>query len=95
MTFFTSRWVEAPANAVELPAGGLPQGFRAAGVACSVRPPAIQPGRVSVRLFTTKCSGACSKRARAASASSSALAISRTHWRPGTIAVMAGFREDG
>jgi glutamate N-acetyltransferase/amino-acid N-acetyltransferase len=36
--FFSSRWIEAPAHALELPAGGLPAGFRAAGVACGVKP---------------------------------------------------------
>jgi glutamate N-acetyltransferase/amino-acid N-acetyltransferase len=35
--FFSSRWVDAPPNAVEAP-GGLPQGFRAAGVACGIKP---------------------------------------------------------
>jgi glutamate N-acetyltransferase / amino-acid N-acetyltransferase len=34
---FTSRWVEAPGGATELP-GGLPAGFRAAGVACGLKP---------------------------------------------------------
>jgi glutamate N-acetyltransferase/amino-acid N-acetyltransferase len=37
MSFFTSRWIEAPANATELPDGGLPLGFRAAGVACGIK----------------------------------------------------------
>ncbi|MGO9903033.1 MAG: bifunctional glutamate N-acetyltransferase/amino-acid acetyltransferase ArgJ [Solirubrobacteraceae bacterium] len=37
MSFFTSRWIEAPANAIELPDGGLPLGFRAAGVACGIK----------------------------------------------------------
>ena len=60
---------------------------------CRVRPPAIQPGSVSVRLLTVKCKGACSKRARAASASSSALANSRTHWLPGTLLDAAGFND--
>jgi glutamate N-acetyltransferase / amino-acid N-acetyltransferase len=36
--FFSSRWIEAPAHARELAAGGLPAGFRAAGVACGVKP---------------------------------------------------------
>jgi glutamate N-acetyltransferase/amino-acid N-acetyltransferase len=36
-TFFGSRWIEAPAHATEV-AGGLPQGFRAAGVACGLKP---------------------------------------------------------
>ena len=37
MNFFHSRWVEAPAHATELD-GGLPRGFRAAGVACGIKP---------------------------------------------------------
>jgi glutamate N-acetyltransferase/amino-acid N-acetyltransferase len=37
-SFFTSRWIEPPANATELPQGGLPAGFRAAGVACGIKP---------------------------------------------------------
>lgn len=37
MSFFDSRWIEAPANAVEVPQGGLPLGFRAAGVACGIK----------------------------------------------------------
>jgi glutamate N-acetyltransferase/amino-acid N-acetyltransferase len=36
LSFFTSRWIEVPAGAVEL-AGGLPQGFRAAGVAAGIK----------------------------------------------------------
>ena len=35
-SFFSSRWIEAPANATERP-GGLPRGFRAAGVACGIK----------------------------------------------------------
>jgi glutamate N-acetyltransferase/amino-acid N-acetyltransferase len=35
--FFTSKWVERPEHVTELP-GGLPQGFRAAGVAAGVKP---------------------------------------------------------
>jgi glutamate N-acetyltransferase / amino-acid N-acetyltransferase len=35
-SFFTSRWVDAPGNATELP-GGLPRGFRASGVACGLK----------------------------------------------------------
>jgi glutamate N-acetyltransferase/amino-acid N-acetyltransferase len=35
--FFSSRWIEAPANVTELP-GGLPRGFKAAGVACGIKP---------------------------------------------------------
>jgi glutamate N-acetyltransferase / amino-acid N-acetyltransferase len=36
-SFFMSRWVDAPDNATEL-TGGLPKGFRAAGVACGLKP---------------------------------------------------------
>ncbi len=35
MTFFASRWVDAPAHVTE--ASGLPRGFRAAGVACGIK----------------------------------------------------------
>jgi glutamate N-acetyltransferase/amino-acid N-acetyltransferase len=34
--FFRSRWVDAPQHVTELP-GGLPQGFRAAGVAAGIK----------------------------------------------------------
>ena len=34
---FASRWVEAPAHVSEAEPG-LPQGFRAAGVACGLKP---------------------------------------------------------
>jgi glutamate N-acetyltransferase/amino-acid N-acetyltransferase len=37
--FFHSRWVDAPAHVRELgPDAGLPAGFRAAGVACGIKP---------------------------------------------------------
>ncbi len=37
--FFHSRWVDAPAHVGELgPGAGLPAGFRAAGVACGIKP---------------------------------------------------------
>jgi glutamate N-acetyltransferase/amino-acid N-acetyltransferase len=37
--FFHSRWVPAPAHVRDLgPAVGLPEGFRAAGVACGIKP---------------------------------------------------------
>jgi glutamate N-acetyltransferase / amino-acid N-acetyltransferase len=35
-TFFRSRWIDAPAHMTALP-GGLPQGFRAAGLACGIK----------------------------------------------------------
>jgi len=35
--FFSSRWIEAPGNVTELP-GGLPGGFKAAGVKCGIKP---------------------------------------------------------
>ena len=37
--FFGSRWVPAPAHVRELePDSGLPDGFRAAGAACGIKP---------------------------------------------------------
>ena len=36
MSFFSSRWVDAPQNATEV--DGLPAGFRASGVACGIKP---------------------------------------------------------
>jgi glutamate N-acetyltransferase / amino-acid N-acetyltransferase len=36
-SFFSSRWIEVPGNVTET-AGGLPRGFRAAGVACGIKP---------------------------------------------------------
>ncbi len=38
MSFFASRWVDAPDCAVEVGDGLLPQGFRAAGVAAGLKP---------------------------------------------------------
>jgi glutamate N-acetyltransferase/amino-acid N-acetyltransferase len=38
VSFFTSRWIDVPAQVSELPEGGLPSGFRAAGVACGIKP---------------------------------------------------------
>jgi glutamate N-acetyltransferase/amino-acid N-acetyltransferase len=40
-SFFSSRWVQAPPFAAEL-AGGLPKGFRAAGVACGIKPDGVK-----------------------------------------------------
>jgi glutamate N-acetyltransferase / amino-acid N-acetyltransferase len=60
-TFFTSRWVETPEHLTELPDGGLPRGFRAAGVACGVKPAgaldlgllvSTAPGTTSAARFT-------------------------------------------
>ena len=36
-SFFRSRWVEPPPHISEMRGGGLPQGFRAAGVACGIK----------------------------------------------------------
>ena len=36
-SFFKSRWVDVPGNVIESE-GGLPRGFRAAGVACGIKP---------------------------------------------------------
>ncbi len=58
--FFRSRWVDAPASVTEAP-GGLPQGFRAAGVACGIKPSGAldlglvvsdAPGTTSAARFT-------------------------------------------
>ena len=35
--FFRSRWIDAPPHLIETRGGGLPQGFRAAGVACGIK----------------------------------------------------------
>jgi glutamate N-acetyltransferase/amino-acid N-acetyltransferase len=35
--FFASRWVDVPEGLTEVAGGGLPQGFRAAGVACGLK----------------------------------------------------------
>jgi glutamate N-acetyltransferase/amino-acid N-acetyltransferase len=57
---FTSRWVEAPEHVTEMP-GGLPEGFRAAGVACGLKPSGLPdlgllvsdaPDTVSAARFT-------------------------------------------
>jgi len=37
-SFFASRWVERPDHVTELAGTGLPEGFRAAGVACGIKP---------------------------------------------------------
>ena len=37
-TFFRSRWVEAPEGVRELEPGTLPDGFRASGLACGIKP---------------------------------------------------------
>jgi glutamate N-acetyltransferase/amino-acid N-acetyltransferase len=36
-SFFKSRWIDVPGNVTEVQAG-LPKGFRAAGVACGIKP---------------------------------------------------------
>ncbi len=38
MSFFSSRWVEAPGHVRELDPAALPKGFRAAGVAAGIKP---------------------------------------------------------
>jgi glutamate N-acetyltransferase/amino-acid N-acetyltransferase len=37
-TFFRSRWVDAPPGVTETEPGTLPQGFRASGLACGIKP---------------------------------------------------------
>jgi glutamate N-acetyltransferase / amino-acid N-acetyltransferase len=61
MTFFRSRWVEAPVHAGEAGDTELPAGFRAAGVAAGIKPSGLDvgvlvsdaPGTVSAARFTT------------------------------------------
>jgi glutamate N-acetyltransferase/amino-acid N-acetyltransferase len=36
-SFFRSRWVQAPEHVTEVQGGGLPPGFRAAGVGCGIK----------------------------------------------------------
>ncbi len=47
MTFFRSRWVEAPAHVTELDPHLLPAGFRAAGVAAGIKPEGLDVGIVA------------------------------------------------
>ena len=44
MSFFSSRWVEAPEHARELEPAALPAGFRAAGVAAGIKPDGLDVG---------------------------------------------------
>jgi glutamate N-acetyltransferase/amino-acid N-acetyltransferase len=61
MTFFSSRWVEAPVHAGEAKDNELPAGFRAAGVAAGIKPSGLDvgvlasdaPETVSAARFTT------------------------------------------
>lgn len=61
MSFFRSRWVEAPAHVAELDPHLLPAGFRAAGVAAGIKPEGLdvgvvasdEPDTVSAARFTT------------------------------------------
>ena len=61
MTFFRSRWVEAPTHVTELDSQLLPAGFRAAGVAAGIKPKGLdvgvvasdEPDTVSAARFTT------------------------------------------
>ena len=47
MTFFSSRWVDAPSHVTELEPHLLPAGFRAAGVAAGIKPSGLDVGVVS------------------------------------------------
>ncbi|HYN91735.1 MAG TPA: bifunctional ornithine acetyltransferase/N-acetylglutamate synthase, partial [Thermoleophilaceae bacterium] len=61
MSFFRSRWVEAPSHVAELDPHLLPTGFRAAGVAAGIKPEGLdvgvvasdEPDTVSAARFTT------------------------------------------
>ena len=61
--FFSSRWVDVPDSVREDPAGGLPGGFRAAGVAAGIKPSGGKdvallvcdaPGTTSAARFTRR-----------------------------------------
>jgi glutamate N-acetyltransferase / amino-acid N-acetyltransferase len=54
-TFFRSRWVEPPVHAAEVERG-LPQGFRAAGVACGIK----ESGALDVGLIVSNVPGTTS-----------------------------------
>jgi glutamate N-acetyltransferase / amino-acid N-acetyltransferase len=54
-SFFSSRWVEMPGNVTEI-GGGLPRGFRAAGVACGIKP----SGDLDLGLLTSSARGTTS-----------------------------------
>jgi len=53
MTFFRSRWVEAPAHVRELEPTALPAGFRAAGVAAGLKPDGLDVGVLFSESTTT------------------------------------------
>ncbi|MGH2744287.1 MAG: bifunctional glutamate N-acetyltransferase/amino-acid acetyltransferase ArgJ, partial [Thermoleophilaceae bacterium] len=61
MTFFRSRWVDAPGHAREAEPHALPAGFRAAGVAAGIKAEGLdvgvlvshEPDTVSAARFTT------------------------------------------
>jgi glutamate N-acetyltransferase / amino-acid N-acetyltransferase len=61
MTFFRSRWVDAPGHVTELESHMLPAGFRSAGVAAGIKPTGLdvgvvtsdEPATVSAARFTT------------------------------------------
>ena len=61
VTFFRSRWVDAPVHAGEHPDAELPSGFRAAGVAAGIKAEGLDvgvlvsdsPATVSAALFTS------------------------------------------
>ena len=60
-SFFRSRWIERPAQVIELEPTDLPHGFRAAGVAAGLKPDGLdvgvlfsdEPDTVSAARFTT------------------------------------------
>jgi glutamate N-acetyltransferase / amino-acid N-acetyltransferase len=56
VSFFSSRWVEAPERAVEVDDGLLPQGFRAAGAAAGLKP----DGALDVGLIVCDAEGVTS-----------------------------------
>ena len=49
MSFFRSRWIEAPEAVRDAPSSGLPRGFRAAGVAAGLKPSGSSSSRIFLR----------------------------------------------
>jgi glutamate N-acetyltransferase/amino-acid N-acetyltransferase len=76
-SFFRSRWVEVPGNVTEL-AGGLPRGFRAAGVACGIK----ESGARDLGLMVSDATGTTSTARFTSSGTQSApVLLTREHCR--------------
>ncbi len=82
-SFFGSRWVSAPAHVRELPLdAGLPAGFRAAGVACGIKP----SGRTDLGLLCCDAEQAASAACfTASSAPAAPVLLTRDRCHPGDL----------